>query len=82
MKDRITVVNEKIYYSKDNQRLYWLNTIVCDIKDNTLVYTIVQENRSAIVFLEKEYKFNHRNTGMKRMKKVVKYISDSHPMIR
>ena len=36
MKDRITVVNEKIDYSKDDHRLYWLNTIVGDIKNNII----------------------------------------------
>ena len=36
MKNRIKVVNEKIDYSKDNHRLYWLNTIVGDIKNNTI----------------------------------------------
>ena len=35
MKDRITVVNEKIDYSKNGHRLYWLNTIVVEnIKNN------------------------------------------------
>lgn len=36
MKDRIKVVNEKVDYSKDNHRLYWLNTIVGDIKNNII----------------------------------------------
>ena len=36
MKDRITVVNEKIDYSKNGHRLYWLNTIVGDIKNNII----------------------------------------------
>ena len=36
MKDRIKVVNEKIDYSKNDHRLYWLNTIVGDIKNNII----------------------------------------------
>ena len=36
MKDRITVVNEKIDYSKNDYRLYWLNTIVGDINNNII----------------------------------------------
>ena len=28
MKDRITVVNEKVDYSKNDHRLYWLKTIL------------------------------------------------------
>ena len=36
MKDRITVVNENIDYSKDNHRLYWLNTILANINNNII----------------------------------------------
>lgn len=36
MKGRITVVNEKKYYSMDDHRLYWLNTILGDIKNNII----------------------------------------------
>lgn len=51
MKDRIKVVNEKVDYSKDNHRLYWLNTIVGDIKNNIIgIYHGAKKNRSAVVF--------------------------------
>ena len=45
MKDRITVVNEKIDYSKNGHRLYWLITIVGDIKNNIIgiEYSMVAE---------------------------------------
>ena len=43
MKDRITVVNEKIDYSKDNHRLYWLNTMLVTSRTISLVFTMVQE---------------------------------------
>ena len=44
MKDRIAVVNEKIYYSKYDHRLYWLNTIVGDIKNNIIgIYMILEK---------------------------------------
>lgn len=36
MKDRTTVVNEKKDYSKDNHRLYWLNTILGNINNNII----------------------------------------------
>lgn len=72
MKDRITVVNEKIDYSKNGHRLYWLNTIVGDIKNNII----------GIYHGEQEYRFNHRNTGKQMMDKVAKYISKSYPMTR
>ena len=36
MKNRTTIVNEKIDYSKENHRLYWLNTILGDINNNII----------------------------------------------
>ena len=83
MKDRITVVNEKIDYSKDNHRLYWLNTILGDIKNNIIgIYHGVRKTDLPLFFGEQEYRFNHRNTGKQIMDKVAKYISKSHPMTR
>lgn len=43
MKDRITVVNEKIDYSKDHHRLYWLNTILVISRTISLAFAMVQE---------------------------------------
>ena len=81
MKDRITVVNEKIDYSKDNHRLYWLNTILGDIKNNIIgIYHGARKIDLPLFFGEQEYRFNHRNTGKQMMDKVAKYISKSHPM--
>ena len=36
IKDIFKVVNEKINYPKDDYRLYWLNAIVADIKNNII----------------------------------------------
>lgn len=75
MKDRITVVNEKIDYSKDNHRLYWLNTILGDIKSNTIgIYHGARKINLPQFFGEQEYRFNHRNTWKQMMEKVAKYI--------
>ena len=64
MKDRITVVNEKIDYSKNGHRLYWLITIVGDIKNNIIdIYHGVRKTDLSLFFGEQEYRFNHRNTG-------------------
>ena len=83
MKDKITVVNEKIDYSKDNHRLYWLNTIVGDIKNNIIgIYHGARKINLPLFFGEQEYRFNHRNTGKQMMDKVAKYISKSYPMTR
>ena len=83
MKDRIKIVNEKIDYSKDNHRLYWLNTIVGDIKNNTIgIYHGARKIDLQLFFGKQEYRFNHRNTGKLMINKVAKYISKSHPMTR
>ena len=83
MKDRITVVNEKIDYSKDDHRLYWLNTILSDIKNNIIgIYHGARKTDLPLFFGEQEYRFNHRNTGKQMMDKVAKYIFKSHPMTR
>ncbi len=83
MKDRITVVNEKIDYSKDNHRLYWLNTILGDIKNNIIgICPGVRKIDLPLFFRKQEYRFNHRNTGKQMMDKVAKYIFKSHPMTR
>ena len=83
MKDRITVVNEKIDYSKDNHRLYWLNTILGDIKNNIIgIYHGAKKDRSAIVLGNRNTDSIMRNTGKQMMDKVAKYIFKSHPMTR
>ena len=83
MKDRITVVNEKIDYSKDDHSLYWLNTILGDIKNNIIgIYHGARKIDLPLFFGEQEYRFNHRNTGQQMMDKVAEYISKSHPITR
>ena len=83
MKGRITVVNEKIDYSKDNHRLYWLNTILGDIKNNiTGIYHGARKIDLPLFFGEQEYRFNHRNTRKQMMDKAAEYISKSHPITR
>lgn len=83
MKDRITVVNENIAYSKDNHRLYWLNTMLVTSRTISLVFTMEQKKIDLpLSFREQEYRFNHRNTGKQMMDKIAKYIFKSHPMTR
>ena len=83
MKDRIKVVNEEVDYSKEDHRLYWLNTILGDIKNNIIgIYHGARKIDLPLFFGEQEYRFNHRNTGKQMMDKVAKYIFKSHPMTR
>ena len=64
MKDRIKVVNEEVDYSKEDHRLYWLNTILGDIKNNIIgIYHGVRKTDLSLFFGEQEYRSNHRNTG-------------------
>lgn len=68
MKDRITVVNEKIDYSKDHHRLYWLNTIFGDIENNIIgICHGARKIDLPLFFGEQEYRSNHRNTGKQMM---------------
>lgn len=83
MKDRITVVNEKIDYSKNHHRLYWLNTIFGDIENNIIgICHGARKIDLSLFFGEQEYRSNHRNTGKQMMDKAAKYISKSHPRTR
>ena len=53
MKDRTTVVNEKKDYSKDNHRLYWLNTILGNINNNIIgIYHGARKIDLPLFFLE------------------------------
>ena len=72
-----------ISIKKDNHRLYWMNTIVGDIKNNIIgIYHGARKIDLPLFFGKQEYRFNHRNTGKQMMDKVAKYISNSHPMTR
>ena len=75
MKDRIKVVNEEVDYSKEDHRLYWLNTILGDIKNNIIgIYHGARKIVLPLFFGKQEYRFNHRNTGRQMMDKAAKYI--------
>ena len=50
MKDRITVVNEKVDYSKNDHRLYWLKTILVTQEQYHWYLPGSKKNRSAVVF--------------------------------
>lgn len=80
LNDRITVRNQKIDYSEDNHRLYWLNTIVGDLKNNIIgIYHGVTKRDLPLFLKEQEWRFNHRQSGNTILKKVKKYILQSSP---
>lgn len=83
LKDRIHLQSEKILYTENEHRLYWLNTIVGDIKNNiTGIYHGVSKRDLPLFLNEQEWRFNHRNTGRHIMEKVRKYLFNSYPCPR
>jgi len=83
LKDRIHLQSEKILYTENEHRPYWLNTIVGDIKNNiTGIYHGVAKRDLPLFLNEQEWRFNHRNTGYHIMEKVRKYLFNSYPCPR
>lgn len=80
LKDKIQVNNKKINYSEKGHRLYWLNIIVGDIKNNISgIYHGISKRDMPLFIKEQEWRFNHRYVGCHIMNKVKKYILQSHP---
>ncbi len=83
IKDKINLNQEKILYHEDDHRMYWLNIIVGDIKNNiTGIYHGVAKRDLPLFLNEQEWRFNHRYTGTNIMSKVRKYLQLSSPMPR
>lgn len=80
LRDKINVQSEKIIYTEKNHRLYWLNVIVGNIKNNiTGIYHGVPKRSLPLFLNEQEWRFNHRNIGNNVMNRIKKYISMSFP---
>lgn len=78
--DKITLKSEKILYDEENHRLYWLNVLIGDIKNNiTGIYHGITKRDLPLFLNEQEWRFNHRYTGKNFMNKLKKYILKSHP---
>lgn len=78
---QIQVKNEKINYDKKNHRLYWMNTIIGNIKNNiTGIYHGIAKRDMPLFVNEQEYRFNHRYTGNNMMNKVKEYMQRSFPI--
>ena len=81
VKDRIKVINEAIDYSAANHRLYWLNIIIGNVKNNILgIYHGVSKRNLPLFLKEQEYRFNHRNVGLGMLDKIQQYLIKSAPM--
>ena len=80
LKTLITLKSEKINYDEPNHKLYWLNTIVGNIKNQiTGIYHGVCKRDLPLFINEQAFRFNHRNSGTTFIEKIQKYITLSKP---
>lgn len=64
MSDKVTLKSEKLVYEEEDHRLYWLNVLIGDIKNNiTAAYRGVTKSDLPLFLNEQEWRFNHRCTG-------------------
>lgn len=83
LKDRITVNNFKVDYTKKNHRLHWLNIIIGDVKNHINgIYHGVSRRDLPLFLKEQEYRMNHRYTGEAMLDKVQQYLYHSFPIPR
>ena len=81
MNTQIQVKNEKVNYEEKNHRLFWLNIIIGNIKNNiTGIYHGVAKRDMPLFVNEQEYRFNHRYTGNNMLNKIKEYIQRSFPI--
>ena len=81
LNEEIQVKNEKISYEEKDHRLFWLNIIIGNIKNNiTGIYHRITKREMPLFLNEQEYRFNHRNMEKTVMDKVKKYLQRSFPI--
>ena len=81
LNEQIQVNNEKINHEEKNHRLYWLNIIIGNIKNNiTGIYHEINKREMPLFINEQEFRFNHRYTGNQMMNKVKEYLQESYPI--
>ena len=79
----INLKSEKIDYNDKSHKLYWLNTIIGNVKNNiTGIYRGIAERDLPLFLNEQQWRFNHRNSGDRIMEKVSRYILNSSPCTR
>lgn len=83
LKETITLKAEKINYDSKDHRLYWINTIIGNIKNNILgIYHGVCKRDLPLFLNEQQWRFNHRHIGNTVMDKISKYFLISTPSPR
>ena len=81
MKEKINLKSNKISYEENNHKLYWMNIIIGNIKNQiTGIYHGVSKRDIPLFLQEQAYRFNHRFTGNEMMQKIKKYIIQSTPI--
>lgn len=75
--------SEKINYNDKSHKLYWLNIIIGNIKNNiNSIYRGIAKRDLPLFLNEQQWRFNHRNSGHTIMEKVSRYILNSSPCPR
>lgn len=83
MGEKITLKSNKISYEENDHKLYWLNIIISNVKNQiTGIYHGVSKRDMPLFLQEQVYRFNHRFTGIEMTDKLKKYISQSTPISR
>lgn len=77
----IQLKSKKIIYTEKDHRLYWLNIIVGNIKNNiTGIYHGITKQALPLFLHEQEWRFNHRYMGNTVLDKIAEYITKSFPI--
>lgn len=76
------VNNKKVEYKKEDvHKLYCLNIVISDVKNNiTSIYKGISKRDMPLFMSEQEYRFNHRMSTTTLKNNVFRYISNSKPM--
>ena len=81
LNEEIQVKNEKSSYEEKDHRLFWLNIIIGNIKNNiTGMYHGITKREMPLLLNEQKYRFNHRYMGKPLMDKVKRYLQKSFPI--
>ena len=81
--DRIRLKSEKIDYSDKAHRLYWLNTLIGNVKNHINgIYHGVSRRDLPLFLQEQAFRFNHRYTGRRMIEKILHYLTASYPCPR
>ena len=83
MSDKVTLQSDKISYDNEEHKLYWLNIIIGNVKNQiTGIYHGISKRDMLLFLQEQAYRFNHRFTEKEMASKIKKYLFQSTPMPR